>query len=159
MPTRHPACPAQARPNTPVTNHYMLQHFIVRRHPFLLFLAFLASFLPAQPRHGRRPAPLRRPRPPPGHKASRCQGHRYPGGFRQSPQWSTVGQAMASELTRQQLYPEVDERVIGLWPLLGEDGSPRNCPLLPPPRAVIGSPGCDRSRDCWFPADWCKSSK
>ena len=38
--------------------------------------------------------------------------------FKNSPKWKTVGAAMASDQTRHQSYPEIDELVICLWPLL-----------------------------------------
>jgi hypothetical protein len=38
--------------------------------------------------------------------------------FKDSPKWPTVGKAMASDKTRRQKRPELDEAVICLWPLL-----------------------------------------
>lgn len=38
--------------------------------------------------------------------------------FKNSPKWSVLGQAMASEKTRTQKYPQLDEVVIACWPVV-----------------------------------------
>jgi hypothetical protein len=38
--------------------------------------------------------------------------------FKDSPKWATVGKAMATDKTRRQKHPELDEVVICIWPLL-----------------------------------------
>jgi len=38
--------------------------------------------------------------------------------FKDSPKWATVGKAMYSEKTRYQSYPQLDELLIWLWPLV-----------------------------------------
>ena len=38
--------------------------------------------------------------------------------FKDSPKWATVGKAMYSEKTRYQPYPQLDDLLIWLWPLL-----------------------------------------
>lgn len=69
--------------------------------------------------------------------------------FKDSQKWPTVGKAMAATDTRQQKYPDVDEAIICLWPMLKKHNwtyrdlmNVANAALAKPPTYP-----CDREQD------------